>query len=145
VLNIYDTWRTSTGWTYIVANYAPSADGQPQYELYPAPTFQQTFPFLAFTQPQDLKNDGDFPVLSVRSDVIMYGSIPHALLFRGKTSKYYDPGTADYFQKLFNAELQSNKMNDNDLYQRDLIWEFDKYPFSQMGSDWFQSHEDVPS
>jgi len=144
VLNIYDTWRTTTGWTYIVANYAPSADGQPQYELYPAPTFQQSFPFLAFTQPQDLVNDGDFPALSVRSDVIMYGSIPHALLFRGKTNKYYDPQTAMYFTKQFEAELQSNKMNDNDLYQRDLMWEYDKYPFTQFGSDWFQSHEDVP-
>ena len=52
-LNEWDTWRTTTGWTQILANKEPNAAGWPMYELWPAPTFQQTFPFLAYVQPQE--------------------------------------------------------------------------------------------
>jgi hypothetical protein len=144
VLNIYDTWRTNMGWTTLVANYAPSPTGSPQFELYPPPTFQQSFPFLAYTQPPDLINDGDSPVVSIRSDVIMYGAIPQALLFRGKESKYYDPQTAQYYQKMYENELQKNKMNDNDLYQKDLIWEYANWPLTGFGASFWQSHEQTP-
>ncbi len=141
ILNIYDTWRTSTGWTYLVVDYAPGPDGSPLFELYPAPTFQQAFPFLAYVQPPDLKKDLDYPVSAVRSDVILYGALPHALRFRGKASKYFDAQTADYYQKLFDLELNKMMRNDNDIYQRDLLFEFSSYPFSQYGSDWAQSHD----
>jgi hypothetical protein len=144
VLNIYDTWRTNMGWTTLVANYAPSPTGQPQFELYPPPTFQQSFPFLAYTQPPDLIQDKDSPVVSVRSDVIMYGAIPQALLFRGKENKYYDPQTAQYYQKMYENELQKNKMNDNDLYQKDLIWEYANWPLTGFGASFWQSHEATP-
>ena len=145
VLNIYDTWRTNMGWTTLVANYAPSPTGQPQFELYPPPTFQQSFPFLAYVQPPDLIQDNDSPVVSIRSDVIMYGAIPQALLFRGKESKYYDPTTAQYHQKMFENELQKNKMNDNDLYQKDITWEYANTPgLSGFSASFWQSHEVVP-
>jgi len=144
VLDIYDTWRTNMGWTILVANYAPSPTGVPQFELYPPPTYQQTFPFLAYVQPPDLIQDTDAPVVSIRSDVIVYGAIPHALLFRGKKSNYYDPQTAQYFQKMFEMELQKNKMNDNDLYQKDVIWEYSKWPLQGFGANFWQSHEEVP-
>jgi hypothetical protein len=141
VLNLYDTWRTSTGWTFMVANYAPSPDGQPQFELYPAPTFQQSFPFLAYTQPPDLKKDGDFPYVGIRSDVIVMGTIPFALLFRGKNSKYYDPGTADRMMKMYQFEVQKMYRKDDDLYPKELSWDFSRYPFSQYGADFLQSHD----
>jgi hypothetical protein len=144
VLNTYDTWRTNMGWVTVVANYPPSPTGIPQYELYPPPTYQQAFPFLAYTQPPDLINDADSPVVSVRSDVIVYGALAQALLFRGKNNKYYDPNTATYFQRLFEAELQKNKLNDNNLYQRDMVWEFASWPFSQFGATFLQSHEFMP-
>jgi hypothetical protein len=141
VLNIYDTWRTTTGWTFLVANYAPAADGSPLFELYPAPTFQQSFPFLAYIQPPDLVNDDDYPVSAVRGDVILYGALPQALTFRGKNSKYYDPLTAASYQKMFDMEMNKMQRMDNDLYQKDLIWEFSAYPFTQYGADWAQSHD----
>lgn len=141
VINIYDTWRTTTGWTFLVANYAPGPDGTPLFELYPAPTFQQSFPFLAYIQPPDMVADTDYPVVSIRGDIILYGAIPQALTFRGKQNKYYDPQTAVYYQKMFDMELMKNQRNDNDLYQKDLIWEFANYPFTQYGADWMQSHD----
>jgi hypothetical protein len=142
VLNIYDTWRTTTGWTFLVANYAPSpVDGSPLFELYPAPTFQQSFPFLASVQPPDLIADGDYPAAWIRTDVILYGAIPFALLFRGKASPYYDPKTAEYFGKLHMAEVEKMARNDDNQYPQDLRWEFSRYPFTQFGADWQQAHD----
>src|SRR6185437_4909739 len=34
-VNEYDTWRTTTGWTWMLANKEPTAAGWPQWELYP--------------------------------------------------------------------------------------------------------------
>jgi hypothetical protein len=144
VLYAYDTWRTNMGWTILVANFAPSPTGAPQFELYPPPTYQQSFPFLAYTQPADLSGDNDAPPVGMRSDVIMYGAIAHALLFRGKQSKYYDPTTSTYFQKMYMVEIEKNKRNDNDLYQKDLEWEFSKWPLNGFGASFWQSHEEVP-
>ena len=52
VLNQYDAWRTGMGWTFFVSprEFDPITGAQ-FFELYPAPTFQQTFPFLAYVQP----------------------------------------------------------------------------------------------
>jgi len=142
VLNIYDTWRTTTGWTYLVSNYAPSpVDGSPLFELYPAPTFQQSFPFLASVQPPDMVNDQDFPASWMRTDVIMYGAIAFALVFRGKNSKYYDPATAKGFLSLQHEEVVKMARNDDNQYPQDLRWEFSRYPFTQFGADWTQSHD----
>jgi hypothetical protein len=142
VLNRFDTWRTSTGWTYLVANYSSSpVDGSPQFELYPAPTFQQSFPFLSQVQPPDMVNDGDYPAAWIRTDVIMYSAIPHALLFRGKNSKYYDPGTAKTFEQMHQQELMKMARNDDNQYPKDLMWDFSRYPFSNFGADWQQTHD----
>lgn len=140
VLNIYDTWRTTTGWTFLVANAEPSPEGAPQFELYPAPTFQQAFPFLAYTQPQDMSTDASFPVAYIRSDILVAMAISHVLRFR-KDSQYYDPAQANYFESLAQNEIKKAVRHDNDLYQKDLMWEFERYPFTQFGADWHQSHD----
>jgi len=141
VINIYDTWRTTTGWTYLLADAYPSITGVPQFELYPAPTFQQSFPFLAYCQPPDMVDDTDFPFVFIRSDLVVTGALTDVLLFRGKNSKYYDPQTAKYMQARFNDEVQKMALNDNNLVMRDLTWEFSKYPMVNMGATWMQSHD----
>lgn len=141
VINIYDTWRTTTGWTFLLADAYPSADGQPQFELYPPPTFQQAFPFLGYVQPPDMKDDKDFPVAFVRSDLLVLGALPDAMLFRGKNSKYYDPMTAKYKTAQFQEELQKMALNDNNQLMRDLVWEFEKFPMTRYGAQWMQSHD----
>lgn len=140
-LNIHDTWRTQTGWTFMAAGYAPSSSGVPQYELYPAPTFAQSFPFLVYIQPPDFVVDADFPYAFIRADVIVTGAIPKALLFRGKNSKYYDPQAAATLESEFQVELEKMERKDNDHYQRDLIWEFGKYQLTSFGADFRQSHD----
>ena len=117
ILNIYDTWRTYTGWTYMLANYAPSPTGAPQYELYPIPTFQQAFPFLAFIQPPDLSTDNSYPWSFIRGDLIVESAMADALMFRGKSNKYYDPTEARRRELRAEAELQKLELADNNLYQ----------------------------
>lgn len=143
-LNEWDTWRTTTGWTQILANKEPNAAGWPMYELWPAPTFQQTFPFLAYVQPQDMVNDGDFPVTFVRSDIIILAAIKDVLLFRGPKARYYDPTTAQQKEKEFTMEIEKMKMNDDGNYPKD--WQFDvtRFPMSQYGANYLQSHEAAP-
>jgi hypothetical protein len=151
VLNVSDAWRATTGWTYMLASYTPTSGnvpgvpaGIPQWELYPAPVSAQAFPFLAYTQPPDLKNDSDTPVLAIRSDVIVLGSIPDVLTWGGpKKNAYYDPRTAAMKKGEYNEECMKMKLMDNNLDQKDLIWEFDKYPLSPVfnSGQWAQSHD----
>lgn len=143
-INQWDTWRTTTGWTQILANKEPTADGQPQYELWPAPTFQQVFPFLAYTQAPDMADDESFPATFVRSDIIVLAAIKDALLFRGKVSRYYDPVVAESKEKEFKYELEKLKMNDDNLYPKDFMWDYAKFPMSYFGSVWQQSHAGGP-
>lgn len=141
MLNIYDTWRTSTGWTFLLANREPSSSGSPQFELYPAPTFQQAFPYLAYVQPPNMSKPGDYPYTFIRSDVIVRAAIKDALLFRGKNSRYYDPQTATMKYAEFKAEVNKMMAADDCLYPKDLQWDqYRTWPFSEHGSLWLQSH-----
>ena len=115
------------------------------FELWPAPTFQQTFPFLAYVQPPDMVSDGDFPLTFIRSDIVILGAIKDALLFRGKTSRYYDTTVAQAKEREFSMEIEKMKMNDDGQYQKDLSWDFSRWPMSQYGANFMQSHAGGPS
>lgn len=146
VTNIRDTWRAAMGFTYACSNYMPSADGSIQWELYPAPTSQQSFPFSAFVQPPDISDDNPFPLLGLRSDVLVMMAIPDALLFRSRNSKYYDPQTAQVKRGEAQIEIEKMKRADDNMWLADLQWNFGAYPMAAMGggSVWNQSHEFYP-
>lgn len=144
VLNEYDTWRTTTGWTFILGNKEPTAAGVPQFELYPAPTFQQNFPFLAYIQPQDLTQDGQTPATFIRSDILVLAGIKDALLYKGKNTKYYDPQTAGIKNKEFDYELTKMALNDDNLYLKDFSWDYSRWPYYQYGAQFMQSHAGPP-
>jgi hypothetical protein len=139
-LNLYDTWRVSQGWTYVLSPLQTMQDGSPLFELYPAPTSQQNFPFLAYVQPSDMSLDADFPASFVRSDILVGRAVADALLFRGKNNKYYDPQTAQFKISQFEAEVQQMMRNDDNQGPQDMDWNYSEFPFSQMGSTWNQSH-----
>lgn len=142
-INQWDTWRVTTGWTQILANKEPNAQGYPMYELWPAPTFQQTFPFLAYTQPPDMVNDGDFPLTFIRSDIVILAAIKDALLFTGRGKRYYDANVASQKEKEFQSEIGKMMMADDGQYQKDLSWDYSRWPMSQYGSLFQQSHAGV--
>jgi len=140
-LNQYDTWRTTTGWTWMLANKEPSAQGWPQWELYPSPTFQQTFPFLAYIQPTDLVKDGDFPLSFIRSDVLVDLCISDALRHGGpKENRRYDLTTADYYRRQAIGKLVEMAMMDDSMYTQDTAWQYGRWPLSQHGALFMQSH-----
>jgi hypothetical protein len=145
VLNAYDAWRTQTGWTYLVSSAAPSSDGQVLYELYPAPTFMQAFPYLVYTQPDDFAADEDFPAVFIRSDVIVLGALPDAMRFQPRNNPGFDVQTclklADDFERKHLVELEKTSQADNNAFQKDLIWEFGRYPLTTYGADFAQSHD----
>lgn len=145
ILNIFDTWRTQVGWTYLVSSQPPSPSGDILYELYPAPTFQQAFPYLVYIQPPDFQEDNDFPYLGIRSDVVVMGAIPDALRFEPRRnlgfSEQFVLKVIDDFEKKHMIELEKMSQMDNNAFQKDLIWEFGKYPLTTMGADWMQSHD----
>lgn len=123
-INEIDTWRTSVGWSLVFSNLPPTPDGQMQWEIWPSPTFQQVFPFLAYTQPPNLVNDTDCPVTFIRSDVLVMMALSDALVWRGKLNKYYDPPTAQSKMGQAMAELNKMALNDDSMYTQDVTWNF---------------------
>jgi hypothetical protein len=147
-INQWDTWRTTTGWTQMLCNKEPNAAGWPMFELWPAPTFQQTFPFLAYTQPPDMVQDADFPLTFIRSDIIILGAIKDALLFRGGNngSRYYNPTVAQQKEKEFHGEIfNMDNMDDGQYAGKTLSWDYSRWPMSQYGANFMQSHAGGPS
>lgn len=145
-LNAVDTWRTTTGWTTVLANMPPDYQGRPMYELWPAPTFQQTFPFLAYTQTPDMVKDSDYPATFVRSDVIVLGAIKDALLFKGRNSRYYDPNTSATKHREFLDQIENMKKMDDNQYPKDSQADIPgRFGVGGFGSVWDQSHDqDTP-
>lgn len=142
MLNQKDTWRTSTGWTTVLSNMAPDYRGFPMYELWPAPTYQQVFPFNAYVQTPNMVEDTDFPAAFVRSDIIVTGALVDAKMFGSKASKYYNPDVSQSKMREFKEELNKLSMMDDNLYPKDLI--YDDELGGGMGDTWWQMHEPVP-
>lgn len=139
MLNGTDTWRTTTGWSWAVSPKEPTSAGEPQFEIYPAPTFQQTFPYQAYVQPPDMVNDVDFPYPFIPNDVLILPAISNALVFRGpKQNMYYDPTVAGQKLKEFSARMEGVIMADDALDPKDLITDV---PLAPMGAQFFQSHD----
>lgn len=141
-LNLWDTWRTSTGWTWGVSRKELTSTGAAQFEMYPCPTFQQVFPYLAYVQPPDLVNDADFPYPFIPSDVLVLPAIANALVFRGpKLNPYYDPSTAQAKMKEFNGRMQGIWNADDALDSKDYLAE--DYPmYNGNGATWRQNHDE---
>lgn len=143
-INTWDPWRQSLGWATIWATRAITPAGVYQIEVWPTPYQAQVFPFEAYQQPPDMQLDTDCPPPFIRSDVIVTRCIADALLFGGRTSKYYDPTTAAAKIKEFNEAVEQMANADNCMDQTDVSWDFGmengRVGFGP-GSTWAQSHD----
>lgn len=142
IINRYDTWRTTTGWTFLISprEFNPKTGSQ-FFELYPPPTYQQSFPFLAYVQPPNLNEDSDFVYPYIRTDILVKMAIAQALRWRGpKQSRFYDTASSDWKLREALAGLALMEQMDDGLYPKDLMWDYSQYPFSQHGALWMQSH-----
>lgn len=140
-VDAFDTWRTNMNWVRLVLGAQPAADGTPLWELYPVPVAQQALPFLAYVQPPDLSEDNPFPVSFIRSDLIVTGALPDALLFRGKTGRYYDPMTANAKRQEFQYELRKLAAADEAYDLKSFTFDFDRAPAASGGPDYAQEHD----
>jgi len=140
VLNVYDTWRQTTGWVYMINDYAPDEIGRFQYELYPTPSMEQGFPYLAYRTVPDLVNDEDTPPPGIPSHLLVHGALADVLMYNPK-SPYYDPNLASRFAQEFERDLLAAAMADDSLYMNALMWAYSRYPFTQHGAAYWQSHD----
>ena len=140
-INEHDVWRTWVGYTQIAASFTSSSTGEPLWELYPCPLYQQSFPFIAITQPPDLKLDSDTPVTMLRSDILVTGALSNAFLYGGPKSKYFSPDTAQVKKQEFMADMGMMERNDNNLWQQDLTWDYRDWPFATFDASWKQVHD----
>ncbi len=143
VIDVYDTWRTGVGWTFLMSprEFNPYTGAQ-YFELYPPPTYQQTFPFLAYVQPPDLTDDAQAPYPFLRSDILEKMVISQVLLKGGpKQNRFYDQFTAQYKAREATADLQEAISMDDSQGMQGLLWDYAQYPFSQQGSTFLAQHD----
>jgi hypothetical protein len=143
-INSFDPWRQSLGWSTILATRPPTPSGVFQVEVWPTPYQAQVFPFEAYTQPADMALDIDSPASFINADLIVTRSIADALLFGGRSSKYYDPTTAAAKVMQYKEDLEAMENADNALDQRDVSWDYGqengRVGFGP-GSTFCQSHD----
>lgn len=140
VLNTYDTWRQTTGWVYMLNDYIPDEIGRFQYELYPTPSMEQGFPFLAYRTVENMSEDEDTPPPAIPSHMLVHGAIADVMLYNRK-SPYYDPTVAAEFNRQFESDYINAAMADDSIYMNNLMWAFSRYPFTQHGANYWQSHD----
>ncbi len=140
VLNTYDTWRQTTGWVYMMNDYIPDEIGRFQYELYPTPSMEQGFPYLAYRTVENMVEDEDTPPPAIPSHLLVHGAIGDVMMFNRK-SPYYDPNLAQQFLQRFEVDLLAAVMSDDSIYMQNLQWAYSRYPFTQHGANYWQSHD----
>ena len=145
VINEWDVWRQSLGWSKVMATRPPTPDGQFQVEIWPTPYANQVFPFEAYTQPPDMSADTDAPVAWINSDVLVSRAIADALTFGGpKKNEYYDPNTAAAKIAEFNEAVMQMIYADEGMDQQDVSWDYGHEEGrwgAGQGSAFGQSHD----
>jgi hypothetical protein len=139
-LNNFDVWRTATGFTTKLVDYVPDEVGRFRYELYPPPTVQMSFPYLAYITVPDMDDDEDTPPPGIPSHMLVHGAIADALRWGRRESDYYDPQTSMRYEQMFEMDLSNAAMADDSIYMTNLKWAFDAYEM-KYGADFWQSHD----
>jgi hypothetical protein len=58
-----------------------------------------------------------------------------------RKSPYYDPNVSAEFNRQFETDLTNAAMADDSIYMNNLMWAFSRYPFTQHGANYWQSHD----
>jgi hypothetical protein len=139
-LNSYDSWRTTQGWAYSLADYIPDEVGRARFELYPSTSMEQGFPYLAYKSIPNMENDEDTAPMCIPSHMLVHGALS-TIVMSNRKSPYYDPALAAAFAAQYESDLQYAIIADQNIYDNALMWCYSKYPYSQQGAAWAQSHD----
>lgn len=101
-INVIDPQRTNTGDPACLAWLGPSQNGNPQYEIWPAPTASRQLSYLCCIQWPELRGASDRPPYFINPEVIVNGATARALRSRlNKEDPFYDMRSAREFQALY--------------------------------------------
>lgn len=139
LLENWDPARLQMVYPRVLATMPPDINGSYQFELWPAPSTKQAFPYLAYVQPPNLTKDEDnFPAF-MRSDVFELGAIAEVLRYRPRDNSYYSEAAAiqmaDTFTKHFEMELISASNADENLYRQDIVTAAEQFPYAGMDGE----------
>jgi hypothetical protein len=128
-----DPPRLRIVYPWLLATMPPDANGNYQFELWPASMTQQALPYLAYVQPPTLVNDSDnFPPY-FRGDIIVAGAVSNALRYRTKDNPYYSESVALAIAKEksteFEVEAEHMAQVDENLMRQDTISAMEQFPY----------------
>jgi len=125
LLDNWDPARLVQLFPYVAATRPPDQDGSYVLELWPVSNSAQSYPYLAYVQPQNLVNDSDPLPAYIRSDVIELGSIAEALLYRPKANPNYSEQAclmmSKEFRGNFENELETAASMDEGLFRQNIV------------------------
>jgi len=139
--NLLENWdpsRLQFMYPRVLASMPPDVNGNTQFELWPAPNTQQSFPYLGYVYPDNLTQDTDnFPAFT-RIDIIKTRVIAEVLRYRPKQNQAYSEATALALAREKTAEydamMASAIQADEALMRQDIITQAEMLPMANM--DW---------
>jgi len=141
LLNRYDTWRTTQGWTFALFDSTPDAIGRIRYEVYPTPLQEQSIPYIAARVYPDMTDEEDTPPPCIPSGILVDMTLSD-IMMTDRTSKYYDPQAARVFMEQAKQALDAAILDDDNKYMQNLTWDYSRYRYPGLGSSFFQAHDE---
>lgn len=139
--NLLENWdpsRLQFMYPRVLASMPPDVSGNTQFEMWPAPNTQQSFPYLAYVYPDNLSADADnFPAFT-RIDVIKARTIAEVLRYRPKQNTAYSESAAltlaEQKIKEYEEKLASAAQADESLWRQDIVTASEMAPMANL--DW---------
>jgi hypothetical protein len=140
-LNWRDPQRTSFGPPQMLADLAPNACGNMQYELWPTQYAARQVWYLYRKQWPELVNDNDVPPWFINPMVFVHGAIADALRWRkGKEDPFFNPDLAEVFERKFLMGLDDAKNADESKSPNQYSFDYTKI-FGAGGANFWVSHD----
>lgn len=140
-LNFTDPQRSATGYPRVLATKGPDANGNMQYEIWPASQTERQLRVVFTEQPAMLLNDGDFLPFFLNPSVIIYFAI--AMAWNTKISaddQWFDPANSTRWMRQFEDMYGTMCIADDQKASTD----FQSNQAGMCGyggANWAQSHD----
>jgi hypothetical protein len=141
-VNHRDARRTFTqaGALIQLVDLGPNAQGNMQYELWPAPASRRQFTCLYYRQWPTLESPNDRPPWFINPTIFVHGAIADALRWRkNEKDVYFNPVLAETYEKKFLQGLENAKNEDESKFQHAYSYRYSRV-FQPMGADYWQGH-----
>lgn len=139
-INRIDPQRSATGFPQLFATRGPNANGNMQYELWPASQTERQLRAMINLQPPKLTSEGDFIPAFMNPTVIFNYAASIAKRTRMSVDDpYYDLAASQTYMQLFEVGFDYMVVAHDQLTGTDLSWTYGTYGLPG-GADWERSH-----